>query len=66
MGSKRKLKKRIKELEGIVKSNSITLTDPSDENKKLVLSFENGVFSTDVLTITPEIFSSENLTTTKN
>jgi hypothetical protein len=47
----KKFEQRINALEKIVTSNKITLTDPGDKNKTVVLGIENGAFATDVHTV---------------
>lgn len=44
------LKARTKELENIVKKDSIVLTDQCDPNVKVVISLRNGVFLTEKIT----------------
>lgn len=50
--------KRIAALEKIVKSNQITLTDPDDKNKQILIRIENGTFKIDSViksvTISPD------------
>lgn len=41
----RSLEKRIEALEKIVKSNSITLTDPTDQEASIVMEVEDGQFT---------------------
>ena len=42
----KKLKKRIKALESIITSNSITLVNSSNPNEKIIIKYENDNFST--------------------
>lgn len=63
-----KLKKKIKQLEAeikafrkVVKSDSITLTDQSNPNKAVVLSYVDGVFATQEVT-TEVVVTVDNIT----
>lgn len=55
------LKAEIKALKEVVKSDSITLTDQSNLNKSVVLSYVNGVFATQEIT-TEVIVSTDPIT----
>jgi len=59
------LEKEILELKKIIKKDSVMLTDESNPNQAVVISFKNGVFSTDKITteITTE---TENITNEQN
>jgi hypothetical protein len=66
------MKKKIKQLEAeiealkkVVKSDSITLTDQSNPNKSVVISYVNGVFSTQEVT-TEVVVTIENITNSLN
>lgn len=52
----KQLKAEIKALKEVVKSDSITLTDQSNLNKSVVLSYMDGVFATKE--VTTEVLSS--------
>lgn len=63
-----KLKKKIKQLEAeikalkkVVKSDAITLTDQSNPNKSVVLSYVDGVFAIQEVT-TEVVVTVENIT----
>jgi len=69
MGSKRKLKKRIKKLEKIVQKSAIILTDEDNPNVSVVISLKNnGIFSVDKVVTTPGVSTSEidNITSNTN
>ena len=57
----KKLKAEIKALKQVVKSDSITMTDQSNPNKAVVLSYVNGVFATQEVA-TEVVVSVENIT----
>jgi hypothetical protein len=44
------LKKRVLELEKIIKKDSVTLTDESSPNQKVVIRLKEGFFSIDKIT----------------
>lgn len=46
----KKLKARIKLLEGVISQNRITLHDLSDPSKRLELTFNSGTYETSVIT----------------
>ncbi|PWA10985.1 hypothetical protein [Flavobacterium laiguense] len=54
------LEKEILELKKVVKKDSITLTDESNPNQVVTMSYKNGAFSTDKIT-TEVVTQTENI-----
>jgi hypothetical protein len=50
----KKFEQRIEALEKIITPSSITLTDPDNKSKTVVLGVENGDFTTDVHTVSKD------------